>query len=49
MKTLIDRLVEHAVTEATEEQLRDFYADYMYSFFGKMSIDELQECEEDLN
>jgi hypothetical protein len=47
-ETLVDKLVRLSSEQASEDDLRAFYEDAMYSFFGKMSYQEQKEYEEDL-
>ena len=46
-ETLVDKLVNLSADRASEEELREYYMDAMYSFFGKMSEKELKEFEKD--
>ena len=48
-ETLVDKLVKLAAAQASEEQLREYYIDGMYSFFGKMTYQEQKEFEKDLD
>jgi hypothetical protein len=47
-ETLVDKLVRLSSDQASEGDLRAFYEDAMYSFFGKMTYQEQKEYEEDL-
>jgi hypothetical protein len=47
-ETLVDKLVRLSAEQASEDDLRAFYEDAMYSFFGKMEYSEQKEYLEDL-
>ena len=47
-ETLVDKLVRLSAEQASEDDLRAFYEDAMYSFFGKMELSEQKEYLEDL-
>ena len=48
-ETLVDKLVRLAAAQASVEELREYYIDGMYSFFGKMTYQEQKEFEKDLD
>jgi hypothetical protein len=48
-ETLVDKLVKLAAAQASVEELREYYIDGMYSFFGNMTYQEQKEFEKDLD